>query len=123
MLLVKAARLVGRLPFGECFPGETDRTTMPDPTQLPIPNQLIDMSTRILEQTCHLLDRQEAGLGCGGCRIVARVRAQRHEPKPRTGVLERWQDPRDVRALPLLPHLVQILEEAIDVRHGRDSTG
>jgi hypothetical protein len=89
MLLVKAARLVGRLPLSERLPGEADRATMPDSTQLPIPNQLVDMSTRILKQTRHLLDRQEARLGRGGpCTRVAHIRAQRHEPEPRTGVLQ-----------------------------------
>jgi hypothetical protein len=81
MPIVKVAHLVGPLPLGERLPGEPDRTTMPDPTQLSAPNQLIDMSTRILEKTRHLLDRQEAGLGRDGPRTrVARIRAQRHEP-------------------------------------------
>jgi len=123
MLIVKTARLVGHLPLGECLPREADRTTMPDATQLPTPEQLVDMSTGILEQTRHLLHRQEGRLRRGELPTrVASIRAQRREPEPRTGVLKRWQDPRDVRRLRLLLHLEEILEQAIDIRHDLDST-
>jgi hypothetical protein len=123
MPVVKVARLVGLLPLGDRLPGKPDRTTMPDSTQLTTPKQLIDMATGILEQTRHLLDRQEARLRRGEFPIrFASIRAQRHEPEPRTGVLQRGQDPRDVRRLRLLLHLEEILEQAIDIRHDLDST-
>lgn len=94
MPIVKVARLVGHLPLGDRLPREPDRPAMPDPTQLPTPDQLIDMSTRILEQTRHLLGSQEARLQRGGaCTRFARIRTQRDKPEPRTGVLQRGQDP------------------------------
>jgi hypothetical protein len=37
-------------------------------------------------------------------------------------MLQRGQDPRDVRGLRRLANLEEILEQAIDIRHDRDST-